>query len=111
VRRSQHIHLLLKSETVRQKKYAILIIYTQNIFILKVVFLLDGSPALTETISVTITVLDDNDASPQFIAAPYSASVPENSQANMTVLTVQAIDLDEVVLFNPNSLSFLKSSR
>ena len=106
MRRSQHIHLLLKSETVRQKKYAILII-----FILKVVFLLDGSPALTETVSVTITVLDDNDASPQFVAAPYSASVPENSQANMTVLTVQAIDLDKVVLFNPNSLSFLKYSR
>ena len=111
MRIGQHIHLLLKSETVSQKKYAILIIYTQNIFILKIFFSLDGSPALTETITVTITVLDDNDASPQFIAAPYSASVPENSQANMTVLTVQAIDLDKVVLFNPNSLSFLKYSR
>ena len=57
---------------------------------------------MTETITVTITVLDNNDVGPKFIAAPYSASVPENSPINTTILTVQAVDLDKVVLFRPN---------
>ena len=67
------------------------------LFIIEIYIFLDGSPALTETVTVTITVLDNNDVSPQFIATPYSASVPENSAVNMTVLTVQAVDLDKVV--------------
>ena len=57
---------------------------------------------MTETITVTITVLDNNDVGPKFIAAPYSASVPENSAVNTTILTVQAVDLDKVVLVIPN---------
>jgi hypothetical protein len=67
------------------------------LFNFKIYIFLDGSPALTEIVTVTITVLDNNDVSPQFIATPYSASVPENSAVNMTVLTVQAVDLDKVV--------------
>ena len=54
-----------------------------------------GSPALTEAVTVTITVLDSNDIAPQFIATPYSATVPENSVVNTTILTVQAVDLDK----------------
>ncbi|XP_028399940.1 protocadherin Fat 4-like isoform X2 [Dendronephthya gigantea] len=55
----------------------------------------NGSPALTETVTVSITVLDSNDVRPQFIAAPYSASVPENSAVNTSILTVQAVDMDK----------------
>lgn len=60
-------------------------------------FLLDGSPALADIVSVVITVLDANDAYPQFIAASYSASVPESTSVNTTILIVQAVDLDKVV--------------
>ena len=63
---------------------------------------------MTETVTVTITVLDSNDVAPQFIATPYSTSVPENSVVNTTILTVQAVDLDKVVLFIPSGLSFLE---
>lgn len=51
---------------------------------------------MTETVAVTISVVDHNDASPRFIGSPYTADVQENSPADTNVLTIQALDIDKV---------------
>ncbi|XP_001607435.2 cadherin-23 [Nasonia vitripennis] len=44
--------------------------------------------------TVAVDVLDVQDQPPSFINAPYSAALPENSEADVTVLTVRARDGD-----------------
>ena len=53
-----------------------------------------GSPALTGTTQVQISVLDANDNPPEFIDAPYYVNTSENTPIATTVLTVTATDSD-----------------
>ena len=53
-----------------------------------------GDPPLSTEANVTITVLDANDHSPQFVQEHYEGSIPENSPLGTPVLTVEATDRD-----------------
>ncbi|XP_026186707.1 protocadherin beta-16-like [Mastacembelus armatus] len=54
-----------------------------------------GSPQMSGTVVIHVTVLDANDNVPVFSQAAYKASLPENSPVDTVVLTVSAIDADE----------------
>lgn len=54
-----------------------------------------GSPSLSSTLTVAVTVTDVNDNAPVFVGAPYAASIDENLQVVTPVLVVQATDADE----------------
>ena len=47
-------------------------------------------------VTVSISIGDVNDNSPQFVNAPYAGIVPENSPTGLTVLRVTAEDADLV---------------
>uniref|UniRef100_A0A1I8J8U0 Cadherin domain-containing protein n=1 Tax=Macrostomum lignano TaxID=282301 RepID=A0A1I8J8U0_9PLAT len=55
-----------------------------------------GSPALTGTCLLNITVTDTNDNSPVWVSAPYSATVSEAARLGTLVKQVQATDKDSV---------------
>ncbi|XP_053377420.1 cadherin-23-like [Mercenaria mercenaria] len=67
-----------------------------NPFDLVVVAADDGTDpnALSATVTIAVTVLDDNDATPVFVPAVYSASISEDDGVGTTVTTVTANDVD-----------------
>ncbi|XP_061105713.1 protocadherin gamma-A11-like [Conger conger] len=54
-----------------------------------------GSPQISATVVIHVTVLDANDNIPVFSQAVYEVSLPENSPLGAVVLTVSATDADE----------------
>ncbi|KAM9740575.1 protocadherin gamma-A4-like isoform 20-T20 [Menidia menidia] len=56
-----------------------------------------GSPRMSGTVAIYITVLDANDNVPVFSQSVYKASLSENSPVDTIVLTVSATDEDEGV--------------
>ncbi|XP_062250198.1 protocadherin gamma-A12-like [Platichthys flesus] len=56
-----------------------------------------GSPQLSGTAVIHVTVLDANDNAPVFSQAVYKASLPENSPPDTVVINVSATDADEGV--------------
>ncbi|KAK7904486.1 hypothetical protein WMY93_017093 [Mugilogobius chulae] len=56
-----------------------------------------GTPPLSSTVSVEITVLDLNDHSPQFESQSYTSDISEDLPIGSLVVDVKAIDLDEGV--------------
>uniref|UniRef100_A0A3B4B0Z4 Cadherin domain-containing protein n=1 Tax=Periophthalmus magnuspinnatus TaxID=409849 RepID=A0A3B4B0Z4_9GOBI len=56
-----------------------------------------GSPPLTSTVSVEITILDINDHSPQFQSPSYTADISEDVPIGSLVVDVKAVDLDQGV--------------
>ncbi|XP_051936529.1 protocadherin gamma-A12-like isoform X1 [Hippocampus zosterae] len=56
-----------------------------------------GSPQMSGTVVIHVTVLDANDNSPVFSQAVYKASLPENSPPDTIVIKVSATDADEGV--------------
>uniref|UniRef100_A0A3Q3A6Y7 Si:ch73-379j16.2 n=1 Tax=Kryptolebias marmoratus TaxID=37003 RepID=A0A3Q3A6Y7_KRYMA len=56
-----------------------------------------GNPQRSGTLNVTVTVLDSNDNHPMFSQEVYSVTVPENVNADTSVITVNATDKDEGV--------------
>ncbi|KAF7700912.1 hypothetical protein HF521_002077 [Silurus meridionalis] len=54
-----------------------------------------GNPVKSGTAQINITVLDINDNNPVFSNAIYKVSIAENSSRGASVLTVDAVDLDE----------------
>ncbi|XP_061178872.1 cadherin EGF LAG seven-pass G-type receptor 2-like isoform X2 [Saccostrea echinata] len=54
-----------------------------------------GEPPKTNTTDVIIKVIDVNDNSPIFHAAPYRGNVPEDAPINSTAVAVQAQDRDD----------------
>uniref|UniRef100_A0A8C5T0W3 Cadherin EGF LAG seven-pass G-type receptor 2 n=1 Tax=Malurus cyaneus samueli TaxID=2593467 RepID=A0A8C5T0W3_9PASS len=53
-----------------------------------------GTPAMASTASVSVTVLDVNDNSPEFTQREYGARLNEDAAVGTSVLTVSAIDRD-----------------
>lgn len=66
----------------------------QDRFQMQVLAVDGGSPPLTGTLSVDVSVIDVNDNSPQFENASYSAEILENHPSGSTVVRVQARDPD-----------------
>uniref|UniRef100_A0A914UTL0 Uncharacterized protein n=1 Tax=Plectus sambesii TaxID=2011161 RepID=A0A914UTL0_9BILA len=64
-------------------------------FDLKAVASDGGSPPLSTTIRILITVLDENDNAPEFEKNVYNVSLPENATRGTQVVSVRAIDVDE----------------
>uniref|UniRef100_A0A4W5K4E9 Cadherin domain-containing protein n=1 Tax=Hucho hucho TaxID=62062 RepID=A0A4W5K4E9_9TELE len=62
---------------------------------LEVVALDRGSPALSSTATVEVTVLDVNDNSPAFSSSSYTIDVSEDAAQGTPVLEVTATDADE----------------
>uniref|UniRef100_A0A8C7FQE9 Protocadherin-16 n=1 Tax=Oncorhynchus kisutch TaxID=8019 RepID=A0A8C7FQE9_ONCKI len=54
-----------------------------------------GSPALSSTATVEVTLLDVNDHSPQFTSPSYTADLSEDAPIGSLVLEVSATDLDQ----------------
>ncbi|KAF7415031.1 hypothetical protein HZH68_003520 [Vespula germanica] len=54
-----------------------------------------GEPSKSNTTSITVVVLDENDNSPIFDPRQYSATVAENASIGASVLQVSAMDRDE----------------
>nr|XP_023822931.1 protocadherin-16-like [Salvelinus alpinus] len=54
-----------------------------------------GSPALSSTATVEVTLLDVNDHSPQFTSPSYTADLSEDVSIGSRVLEVSATDLDQ----------------
>ncbi|NXF99535.1 PCD23 protein, partial [Sakesphorus luctuosus] len=67
---------------------------TQECYILTVVALDDGSPALSATQVLTIVVLDVNDETPVFTKQLYETAVRENEDPGEFVIKVEAVDRD-----------------
>lgn len=55
----------------------------------------DGTPAKTGSTTVTVSVLNFNDGTPEFNPGVYVASLPENSLNSYTVLSVSVDDIDD----------------
>jgi hypothetical protein len=53
-----------------------------------------GNPALTSTVTLSITILDENDNYPVFSQSVYIADIKENNAPGITVLSVTARDDD-----------------
>lgn len=53
-----------------------------------------GTPPLSETVSVNITILDINDNSPVFTKPSFSVTVPESLRIGSRFLNVTASDAD-----------------
>lgn len=62
--------------------------------ILTLLALDDGTPALSSSQTLTITVLDVNDEAPVFQQNLYEASVKENQNPGQFVIRVEATDKD-----------------
>ena len=56
-----------------------------------------GSPPLTNTSVMRITVVDENDNNPQFELTSYTATLLENATIGTSVLTTKARDFDQGV--------------
>ncbi|XP_045886280.1 protocadherin alpha-8-like [Micropterus dolomieu] len=54
-----------------------------------------GNPPRSGTLNVTVVVLDSNDNHPTFSQEVYSVTVPENVDADTSVIKVKASDVDE----------------
>uniref|UniRef100_A0A8C4SGC7 Cadherin domain-containing protein n=1 Tax=Erpetoichthys calabaricus TaxID=27687 RepID=A0A8C4SGC7_ERPCA len=54
-----------------------------------------GTPALSGTINITVTVLDANDNAPKFDKHNYEVNVPENALLGTTCIKLNATDADE----------------
>ncbi|XP_035525725.1 protocadherin gamma-A11-like, partial [Morone saxatilis] len=54
-----------------------------------------GNPPRSGTLNVTVIVLDSNDNHPTFTQEVYSVTVPENVDADTSVIRVKATDVDE----------------
>ncbi|XP_039630329.1 protocadherin gamma-C3-like [Polypterus senegalus] len=54
-----------------------------------------GTPALSGTINITVTILDANDKSPKFDIHIYQVNVPENESLGTTCIKLKATDADE----------------
>ncbi|ESO87059.1 hypothetical protein LOTGIDRAFT_229249 [Lottia gigantea] len=54
----------------------------------------DGSPSLTGTATVYVTIRNINDNSPKFLEDPYSVSIVERRGPSDTLMTVEATDID-----------------
>ncbi|NXW56720.1 PCD23 protein, partial [Eurystomus gularis] len=66
----------------------------QERFSLTILALDDGSPALSATQVLTITVLDVNDETPIFLKQLYETAVRENQDPGEFVIKVEAVDRD-----------------
>ncbi|KAI7793262.1 putative protocadherin-16 [Triplophysa rosa] len=64
-------------------------------YILEVVAQDHGSPSLSSTATVEISVLDVNDNSPKFSSSSYTIDVSEDAAVGSVVLDVTATDVDE----------------
>ncbi|KAG8511218.1 Protocadherin Fat 4 [Galemys pyrenaicus] len=67
---------------------------TQALFVLMVTATDAGSPALTGTGTVSVSVDDVNDNTPTFASGVYTTSVPEDAPTGTDVLLVSAVDAD-----------------
>ncbi|XP_074505764.1 protocadherin alpha-8-like [Sebastes fasciatus] len=54
-----------------------------------------GNPPRTGTLNVTVIVLDSNDNHPIFSQEEYSVTIPENVDADTSVIKIKATDADE----------------
>ncbi|KAK8742193.1 hypothetical protein OTU49_002167, partial [Cherax quadricarinatus] len=54
----------------------------------------NGTPALSDTTDVEITVVDVNDNAPVFSEASYRASVPEDASVGASIIQIKASDAD-----------------
>ncbi|XP_054721266.1 cadherin-related tumor suppressor-like, partial [Uloborus diversus] len=54
-----------------------------------------GHPTQSSVTEITIEILDENDNSPTFLQQQYSATVSENTSVGLSVLEVEATDVDE----------------
>ncbi|XP_041800717.1 protocadherin alpha-8-like [Chelmon rostratus] len=54
-----------------------------------------GNPSRSGTLNVTVIVLDSNDNHPTFSQEVYSVTIPENVDADTSVIKVKATDVDE----------------
>ncbi|XP_005795510.2 protocadherin beta-17-like [Xiphophorus maculatus] len=54
-----------------------------------------GNPPKTGTVNVTVVVLDSNDNHPTFSQEVYTVTISENTKVDLSVITVNAADLDE----------------
>ncbi|KAM4807688.1 protocadherin-23 [Rhinophrynus dorsalis] len=66
----------------------------QNYYILTIQALDGGTPVLSATQTLTITVIDVNDETPAFDQALYEAAVPENQEPGVYVMKMEAVDND-----------------
>nr|CAB3229665.1 cadherin EGF LAG seven-pass G-type receptor 2 [Phallusia mammillata] len=55
----------------------------------------NGDPVFSSTLSVRVSVLDENDNYPQFTKSMYSVNVRENVQGNTGITSVEATDKDQ----------------
>ncbi len=53
-----------------------------------------GTPSRQGFCNITVTVWDENDNDPRFTQSRYMASLPENTEPDTVVMTVQATDAD-----------------
>ncbi|KAH9513820.1 Protocadherin-9 [Bulinus truncatus] len=67
---------------------------TQDTHVLKILARDGGTPSLTATATVTVSVLDINDFTPQFFQMNYKFFISEGLAAGSVVGTVSAYDLD-----------------
>lgn len=67
----------------------------KNSYSLKVVVQDHGSPSLSSTATVEISVLDVNDNSPKFGSSSYTVDVSEDAAVGLVVLDATATDVDE----------------
>lgn len=74
-----------------------------------------GSPPLTGTSTVVVSVLDQNDNAPEFSQPSYEAAIAERQPAGSSVVTVVATDRDEGtnadIVFTTNSTAFTIDSQ
>ena len=66
----------------------------QSSYSLMLVALDGGSPPLSGTLQIQITLTDANDNSPYFVQSEYSTSISENTKVGTTLALVAAIDED-----------------
>uniref|UniRef100_A0A8D0F1Z4 Cadherin domain-containing protein n=1 Tax=Strix occidentalis caurina TaxID=311401 RepID=A0A8D0F1Z4_STROC len=62
-----------------------------------------GNPPMASSASVSVTVLDVNDNSPEFTQREYSARLNEDAAVGTSVLTVSAIDRDMEAVGGPST--------
>lgn len=50
-----------------------------------------GIPAMTSSVTVTVTITDENDNTPEFEGTPYHATLRENSLPGQEVIVVSTL--------------------
>ncbi|XP_060583355.1 protocadherin-7-like isoform X2 [Ruditapes philippinarum] len=53
-----------------------------------------GNPVQSESLEITVNVLDENDNSPEFLSTVYNKTIDENIPINSVILTISASDKD-----------------